>query len=134
MGVLYTIWPLDETIKPWLDELNVFYGDALSRFPTGSEIKQVVHSMQDYESEITDNGIGGMWQAYLVHKDNGGERGLYAMLNVTNYSGDDEPQELWFAKGSEELNKVILKHLTVFCGPLVFIPATGDTPTVVTPD
>ena len=130
MGVLWTVWPLDDEMTSWLDEIGVAYSDAASRFPTGAEIKRAVNSLTDYDIKITDNGTGAFWQAFVEHKE-GGDKGPWALLNIKEYSGDDEEQELWFEKGSEELIRLILRDLSKACGPLVLIPDTGDEPSVI---
>ncbi len=55
----------------------------------------------------------------------------WTVLNVSEYSGDEEQQELWFAKGWEEPIQQILEGLTTKCGPLVLVPDTGDEPKVI---
>ncbi len=130
MGVLWTVWPLDDEMTSWLDEIGVAYPGTASRFPTGAEIKRAVNSLTDYDIKITDNGPGAFWQAFVEHKQ-GGDEGPWALLNITEYSGDDEEQELWFEKGSEELIRLILQDLSRACGTLVLIPDTGDEPSVI---
>jgi hypothetical protein len=71
MGVMWTVWPLDENMKNWLDECAVDYPDSISRFPTGAEIKKAISSLDDFNIKIIDNGIGGPWQASVVSKQGG---------------------------------------------------------------
>jgi hypothetical protein len=130
MGILWTVWPLDDGMREWLDEQQVSYPDKPSRLPTGAEIKSVLALLGDYDIELTDHGLGAPWQASIVHKE-GGDAGQWTLLNISNYSGDDLPQELWFEKGWESLITDILKHLSAGCGPLVLIPDTGGEPTVI---
>ena len=131
MGVLWTVWPLDEKMKSWLDETGVEYPAAPSRFPTGSEIKKVVASFKEgFDVKINDNGLNGPWQASIVSKA-GGDTGEWALLNISEYSGDDQEQELWFEKGWESLNVKILKELSLHSGPLVLLADTGEEPIVI---
>ena len=130
MGILWTVWPLDEKMCAWLDETGVAYPDVASRFPTGREIKEVVAGLVDFDVEITDNGLGAAWQAFVVSRA-GGDTGPWTLLNVSEYSGDDQPQELWFEKGWESLITSILAALAVRAGPLVLIADTGDDPVVI---
>ena len=130
MGILWTVWPLDDEMKSWLDEIEVEYPDKASRFPTGLEIKNALTTLSEYDIKITDNGPGASWQAFIVHKQ-GGEKGPWTLLNVTKYSGDNEQQKLWFEKGWEELIELVLKKLSVSCGPLVLIPDTGGDPIII---
>ncbi len=112
--------------------MNISWPDLPSRFPTGSEIKKVIGELMGYEIKINDNGVGWIWQASIVHKC-GGDNGPWAHLNISEYSGDEEQQKLWFEKGSPELNEEILRRLGKMCGPLVLIPDTGEKPQVITP-
>jgi hypothetical protein len=130
MGVLWTVWPVDDGMREWLDEQQIAYPDKPSRFPTGAEIKSALALLGDYDIELTDNGLGAPWQASIVHKE-GGDGGPWTLLNVSSYSGDDLPQELWFDKGWESLITEILKHLSVACGPLVLIADAGGEPMVI---
>jgi len=130
MGVLWTVWPLDEKMKSWLDETGVPYPQTSSRWPKGSEIKAVVASLGEFDVEVSDNGIGGTWRASIVSRK-GGDEGEWTLLNISRYSGDDEEQELWFEKGWESLITRILGLLAVHSGPLVLIPDTGDDPAVI---
>lgn len=130
MGVLWIVWPLDDEMKSWLDETGVEYPNSSSRFPTGREIKDVVAALSDFDIAITDNGVGSPWQASIVSKL-GGDHGEWTLLNISEYSGDDEEQKLWFEKGWESLMTSILKELSKKSGPLVLIPDTGDDPRVI---
>jgi len=114
----------------WLEEQKISYPKVPSRFPTGAEIKSVVNSLRGYNVEIIDNGIGSSWQASIVHAT-GGDTGAWTLLNISTYSGDDEPQHLWFEKGWESLITEILQKLTVACGPLALMADSGGEPTVI---
>jgi hypothetical protein len=131
MGVLWTVWPLDDEMKSWLDEMEVEYPLNPSRFPTGAEIKEVLSGLDEYDVEINDNGPDSAWQAMIAHKKDG-EKGPWTLLNINEYTGDAEQQELWFEKGWPELIELVLGRLAAKCGPLVLIPDTGGDPTVVT--
>lgn len=130
MGILWTVWPLDDGMREWLDDQNVVYPDRPSRFPTGSEIKSVLATLSNHDIEINDNGLGVPWQASIIHKT-GGDNAPWTLLNISAYSGDDLSQELWFEKGWESLITEILQQLSVACGPLVLIADTGNEPVVV---
>ncbi len=130
MGVLWTVWPLDEQMKSWLDETGVSYPNLSSRWPKGSEIKTVVASLGNFDVKVNDNGIGATWQASIVAKE-GGDSGEWTLLNISKYSGDEEEQELWFEKGWESLITRILTQLTAYSGPLVLIADTSGEPTVI---
>jgi len=120
MGILWTVWPLDSQMKTWLQELGVPHPDVSSRFPTGCEIKAVLSQLHGFNVEIQDNGIGCNWQASIV-SILGGDKGGWTLLNISEYFGDQERQQLWFEKGWESLIKTILCHLVKDTGPLVLI-------------
>jgi hypothetical protein len=130
MGVLWTVWPLDNEMRQWLDETGVPYPAKASRFPTGAEIKAALDDLTEHQVEITDNGIGGSWQAFVTHKC-GPDEHEWTLLNVSEFSGDEHPQKLWFEKGWPSLIVLILERLTPKSGPLVLIPDTGETPSVI---
>jgi hypothetical protein len=130
VGILWTVWPLNDDMRKWLDEQDIAYPVGPSRFPTGAEIKLALAMLSNYDVKVTDNGPGAYWQASIVHKD-GGHNGPWTLLNISNYSGDDMQQELSFEKGWESLITEILQHLSVTCGPLVLIADTGGEPIVI---
>lgn len=128
MGILWTVWPLDPQMMDWLQEQDVAHPQASSRFPTGREIKTVLSQPQGFNVEIRDNGIGKPWQAWIA-SDDGGDAGEWALLNINEYSGDQ--QQLWFEKGWESLIKKILGELATFAGPLVLIDDASHQPQVI---
>lgn len=128
MGVLWTVWPLDEQMQAWLGEQGIEFPDKPSRFPTGGEIKAVLEAFPG-AAEITDNGIGGAYSAFLTLGAADDE--MWTLLQITSFTGDEEPQELWFEKGHEQLIADVLRKLTPACGPLVLIADVGDPPQVI---
>ncbi|MDR6384005.1 hypothetical protein [Paraburkholderia caribensis] len=130
MGILWTVWPLDSQMKAWLQELEVPHPNVSSRFPTGCEIKTVLSQLHRFNVEIRDNGIGGAWLASIVSVL-GGDKGEWTLLNINEYSGDHEQQQLWFEKGWESLIKSVLCHLTRDTGPLVLIDDASSQPQVI---
>ncbi len=131
MGVLWTVWPLDDEMTGWLDRLEIDYPKVASRFPTGAEIKAVLADLDEFETDITDNGLGSMWQVYVSAKMLPPGDGAWTVLNITEYSGDDREQNLCFEKGWEELILLILSKLSEECGPLVLVPDTGEDPSII---
>ncbi|MET0247661.1 MAG: hypothetical protein ABW182_13000 [Sphingomonas sp.] len=109
----------------WLDEQGISWPDTASRFPTGSEIRQVLGALPA-EIELIDNGVDGPMSASIFQRED-----CWASLQIERFTGDDDPQALYFEKGSEELIVEILRRLSVFCGPLVLINDVGDPPEVV---
>ncbi|MFZ6876428.1 hypothetical protein ACO0LF_30620 [Undibacterium sp. Di27W] len=130
MGILWTVWPLDEQMKSWLVETGIDYPDTKSRFPTGIEIKSALSQLKNYDVNITDNGIGHTWQAMINKKEEAMES-EWTVLNISEYSGDEHPQKLWFEKGWESLIHQILHNIVPYCGPLVLIADSGDDPVII---
>jgi hypothetical protein len=132
-GILWTVWPLDERMKEWLNQTGVEYPSTPSRFPTGKEIKEVIGKSQSpgFNVRVNDCGVGKRWQALIV-SELGGDIGGWANLIIDRFSGDDQEQELWFEKGSESLNILMLKRLAQKCGLLVPIADAGGDPQIVT--
>ncbi|MGN6817239.1 MAG: hypothetical protein ACTHJR_01050 [Sphingomonas sp.] len=128
MGVLWTVWPLDEQMRTWLDEQGVAFPDKASRFPTGGEIKAMIAGFHG-TADVTDNGIGHPYSAFLTIGAVDSE--LWTLLQITSFTGDDEPQELWFEKGHEQLIIDILRKLTPASGPLALIADVGDPPQII---
>jgi hypothetical protein len=129
MSVLWTISALDEPMHQWLNDLGVLFPLQPSRLPTGAEIKSALADFSGYDVKIADRGIGSAWEADIVDQ-RGAEHG-WAFLRIIKFTGDDQPQELYFEKGSEPLMTALLSRLTPICGPLALIPDTGDLPTVI---
>lgn len=130
MGVLWNVWSLTEEMRAWLDETEVEYPRAPSRLPTGREIKEVIGALEGFDVKINDNGLGATWQASIVSK-NGGDIGEWTLLNISEYAGDDDEQQLWFEKGWESLMVRILETLSKATGPLVLLADTGDPPIII---
>lgn len=128
MGVLWTVWPLDEQMRAWLDDQGIAFPDKGSRFPTGSEIKQML-AVFPGSAEITDNGVGASYSAFLTQGAADDE--LWTLLQIAEFTGDDEPQQLWFEKGHEQLIADVLRKLTPACGPLALIADVGDPPQII---
>src|ERR1700689_3644016 len=131
MGIMWTVWPLDDKMKEWLNQIGIAYQNTPSRFPTGKEIKLLVANLklQGFNVRVCDNGVGKAWQALIASEVGAGE---WANLMVTRFSGDDQEQELYFEKGSESLIVLILKELAQKCGPLVLIAEAGGDPQIIT--
>jgi hypothetical protein len=125
MGILWTVWPLDDQMRTWLDETGVGYPDKPSRFPTGAEIKAALSRLGDLSVNICDKGLNTTWQASIESKESR-DTGPWTLLTINNFSGDDLPQEVCFEKGWESLIKRVLGEFAQSCGPLVLLADTGD--------
>lgn len=129
MGVLWTTYPINVEMREWLESEGVEAPENDSRFPTGREVKQALENLEEVTVEITDNGVGHTWQAWINSKLE--PEKIWTLLNISKYSGDDKPQEVWFEKGDENLIKYVLGKISYYSGPQVLIPDTGDTPEVI---
>ena len=128
MGILWTVWPLDDQMRTWLDEQDIAFPDRPSRFPTGREIKEALTDFAG-SPDIRDNGVGGPYSAFLRRRT--AEEEQWTLLQITEFTGDDEPQKLWFEKGHEQLIVDVLRKLTLACGPLTLIADVGDPPQII---
>jgi hypothetical protein len=131
MGIMWTVWPLDGDMINWLTSQNIEFPSSASRFPTGFEIKRLLADPA-LLVKINDNGKGKIFQALI--EDKAGPKHRWANLMITDYTGDEEPQKLYFEKGDETLIWDVLKQLTTHCGPLALIDDAGDPPRVITPE
>lgn len=130
MRIMWGVWPLDGDMTSYLDDLGIEYPTGQSRFPTGLEIQEALREFQGYEVEINDNGLSGTWQA-IITRSGVEEEPEWALLNISCYTGDDQPQKLIFDKGHEDLIIRVLRLLTPKCGPLVLIADAGGEPQVI---
>ena len=137
MGVIWSVFPLEDRMKSWLDKIGIAYPDMSSRLPTGREIKDVLASLPSHNVDISEKGVGRPWQASIqkVSTSTGEYDGTeWTSLEIIKYSGDDIEQDFYFSKGWETLIILILKNLAVQTGPLVLLPDTGENPTVICPN
>jgi hypothetical protein len=134
MGVLYSVYPVDEKARVSLPNLGVddVPGDN-GRNPTPAEVRAVLSTLRGFKSSYTDRpAIGGLWQAMVEDAEDPGNGG-WTLINVSHYPGESEPSELWFEKGWPDLILHIMVGLANTCGPLFILPDTGETPLVVRP-
>jgi hypothetical protein len=69
------------------------------------------------------------WHAFV--QEAADPENKWALLIIREYSGDHEPQKLFFEKGHELLIRRILSHLALACGPLVLINDADSVPVVI---
>ncbi|MBX4990106.1 hypothetical protein ABID08_001145 [Rhizobium binae] len=116
----------------WLSEQGISFPALPSRWPTGSEVKRALSDL-DLTAEITDNGAMAPWHA-LVRDAADNPDIKWALLIIPDYSGDHEPQKLYFEKGHEPLIRRILSHIALACGPLVLINDADSFPEIIGAD
>jgi hypothetical protein len=134
MGVLYSVFPLDDQLRNYLDSEGISFPDSVpaGRHPKPGEIKAVLGALEGYEIEYSGGGLGEIWQAFVGHASEPDRE--WTLVNVLDYAGDDVPRSLHFEKGWPELIVRILVGLSRSCGTLVLVPDTGETPLIVTPE
>ncbi|MCA8912790.1 MAG: hypothetical protein KDB82_13890 [Planctomycetes bacterium] len=129
MGVLYQVAPLNDEIRPWLDDFEIDHGSLPDgRHPTGEIVAAAVLALarDDIEENAGEEGV-----QYAIGMANvEGETGDWALCEVRAGS----PTSISFEKGSPELNATIVKEIARHCGPMVLIPDTGEAPAVITAD
>jgi len=142
MSVSYYIIPIEENMYEQLSEFLAQFGieipvEMISRYPTPSEIRQVLSEMPAYTKEyfITEKA----WQV-SVHEIDGYDpklhlwRGKYASISPIGPAPDELLPICVTFKGSYELNVDILLRLTHFTGPLLLIGDSDMIPLLVSPN
>jgi hypothetical protein len=130
MGAMYSVHPLIEKIKLWLDEQSIEYpADINGRNPTLSEIQQSLGQLVGYSSNMTVAEIGKPWQAFIEDRMDPEKKG-WAILNIINLTNSNN--EFYFEKGCPDLIVRFTVLLTKYTGPLVLICDAGGPPLVVT--
>lgn|GEM_PF-1417115 len=143
MSASYSLLPLERNTKQSLNEYMPQFDlgvviDITSRYPTPSEIRQVLDQMPEYTKDyfITEK----VWDV-KVYETTFYEQQLRIINGkcATIYSIEptfDEflPLSIYFHGGSEELNVEITLRLTRFTGPLLLIGDFDGIPLLVSPN
>ncbi|MBN2385148.1 hypothetical protein JXQ70_19920 [bacterium] len=134
MGVIYTVYPIDDRARKAAPDIGLINPPAEDgRHPTPSEIRAVVGDLDGFKASYTEHPIFHKpWQVMVEHAqdpDNGG----WTLINVSEYLGEDQPTEIWFEKGWPDLIIRIMVGLSRTCGPLFILPDTGEAALVVRP-
>lgn len=122
------VWPLDDEMRAYLDDMGVDVPDVPSRWPTAREVFNVVETLEGYEAKLGSPRIGQCWQAFIQSKTE--PEVEWTLVNM-DYEGDDSDGKLWFEKVSEALNKQILARLAKTSGPLVLLADVGGDPEII---
>lgn len=129
MGILYTVWPLDEQAKDWLTSQEIEFPISTSRWPTRAEIERTLGELRGFKVRFTLNGPGNRWDADI---DDGQEDGNRTLLHAEPKGNDDSCTEISFEKGEPTLIVAILRALAATTGPFMLLPDVGCPPLVVT--
>jgi hypothetical protein len=127
MGVLYAVWPLDDEMRAWLASEEVAVPTDDSRWPSRTEILDVLKQVH-FPIELTENGVGERWDAYI---DEGREDGWWTLLHAEPTDGNDQLTKISFEKGEPALIIALLRMLSQVTGPLALIADVGGPPLVV---
>jgi hypothetical protein len=133
VGVLYSVWPLDDRMREALAQLGHrgTPSQADGRNPTPAEIRRVVGGLSGFKCSFNDPPrLGRIWQACVEHAGDP-DRGGWTLINMSQYAGERAPADIWFEKGWPDLIVQIAIGLAEACGPLVIVPDTGESPLLV---
>lgn len=128
MGILYTVWPLDSQAQDWLRSQDIAFPLLASRWPTRTELEQVLRELSGFTVKYTKNGPGQRWDAFV---EDGAEDGNWTRLHAEPQDNDDECTHFYFEKGEPTLIVAILRSLSAATGPFMLIPDIGCPPMVV---
>lgn len=131
MAVSWIIWALDEEMVDWLRSQSIEVPGTPSRFPTIGEIRRAL-DQPDLRVRISDGGPNRFWEAFIENGTDEDRR--WAILDVSDYTGEDAPLKPRFEKGDETLIRQFVKRLTADTGPLVLLADAGDPPEVIVQD
>lgn len=127
MGILYTVWPLDQEARTWLADQSIESPAGPARWPTRTELEKVLSELRGFKVTFTLNGPGQRWSASI---DDGEEDGNWTLLQAEP-EGDDRSTRVSFEKGEPTLIVAILRALSAETGPLMLVSDVGCPPIVV---
>jgi hypothetical protein len=130
MGILYTVWPLDDQAKTWLWSQDIGFPESTSRWPTRAEVERVLGELRGFKVKFTLNGPGNRWDADI---DDGEEDGNRTLLHAVPQDNDDGCTLISFEKGEPTLIVAILRALATTSGPFMLLPDVGCPPMVIAP-
>jgi hypothetical protein len=129
MGVIYSIIPINDECREWLrsEEIqNVPLDDG--RAPTPLEIRRSIESLGGVEAAWSPGSENFGPSAELI-----GPGEWRTTLRLKNYTGENEPCQLYFSKGWPELVVLVVQAISEITGPFVIYPDTADDIEVVAP-
>lgn len=129
MGILWTVYPITEEMKEYLDSEEVEYPDCPSNFPTDEEVHLALNRLKKVKVRSStadpDKGWGALIESETHPEDS------WANLQVDILESDPSLRSIWFEKGHEELIIGFLKKLSRTCGPQVLLADCGGAPQVI---
>jgi hypothetical protein len=133
MGILYTVWPLDDSARDWLRSQNIPSPSRQSRWPTRHELQELLAGLSGFSVEYTDNGPGMSWDASISDNEPG-DAECWTLLHAEPEGGDDARTKVHFEKGEPYLIVALLRGLSRTVGPLMLMPDVGGPPMIVSPE
>ena len=126
------VFPLDSKLAAYFRKSKTAVPKKLppSRMPTPAELQRVAKAMPNVKPTMINKGAL-LGQIALSPRD--AENGPWALLDILENTGDDEPCHFSFEKGWPNLIIAFLIRLTGATGPLVLVPDSGEMPLVVEP-
>jgi hypothetical protein len=129
MGILWTVYPVTDEMKEYLESENVPYPNSLSNFPTDEQIKLALSQLEDFDIQYSTSNPEKGWGAFIqATKDS---ENLWANLQVDVKENSQYLRNIWFEKGNEEVIKLFLKYLSKSCGAQVLLADVGGPPEVI---
>ena len=139
MGVSYLLFTLNDETADWLRKCAFQPPSPLpeSRFPTLSELKEIVQNLDGYRVQISLSAVTNTIDLRIVdqHESHDGwSTTIWAhkLNDRTCPPEDGDMVQFSFHKGSPELAVLIAAKLTGVCGPLVLISSVDCEPLLVT--
>jgi hypothetical protein len=128
MGVMYSVFPVDDQVRRWLVDEGISAPNSNGRAPTPNEIKAALETLDD---QAVSYNIGhGVWQA-RIDDVTSPETGPWTLLNVSEFTDVDAPCRFYFEKGWPELIVKVAHRIARISGPVAIVPDTGCPPAVV---
>lgn len=127
MGVLYSVFPVNDKIRDWLQSENINCPAIDGQFPTRSEITTVLDGAAGL---ATDYSQSGQRLEAIVTDTEDPTGATWTLIQIPE--SDLSPFcELYFEKGCPQLIARILYSLTKVIGPVTLVPDTGCAPLVI---
>lgn len=132
VGVLYSVLPLNDQVRVWLDNEGLEYPRGVEgRRPSPRELAEAAASVDGFK---TDESTGKDWWQLSVSGTTDPSREAWTLVNALKFAGRDTPCEFYFEKGWPDLIVKIVRALAAVTGPVVLVPDTGCGPAVIHAD
>ena len=132
MGVIYSVFPLDDKFRAALSEYDQQdEGWPDGRNPSIAEVRHALDGLIGFKADFEPTPVsGGAWGATIEDATHP-EEGPWTTLRTLNYIDEAVPTEIYFEKGWPDLIVSTVARLAKTCGTLCLVPDTGEAPLVV---